>query len=557
MSNKPKFNPNLPFDVVSKPKFDPNQPFESISDVSQLESGLRGVAQGATLGFSDEIAGGLEALKDVALTDKQFSDLEQLYLKHRDESRKANKLAQEQNPISYGAGEVGGSLATAVVPGLNTAKLGTLGARVAANAGLGAVAGLGMSDADNAAELAKDSIKAAALSGGLTYGIEKASPYVKKGLDYVGDKASELGDDVAKKVGKGVFGVDEKATENYLAHSKDVNNAYSLGELADSVLNKTDETSTLNEMRKRASELSSKSWEALKKESSIPKNDILQAIEDGQNSLLINGNVIGKAQERAYNNLNDLSKQILHLPKDIDEPTLKQIIQNLDENINWNNPEMGPTNNVLKNLRTFIDTKLKTQNTNYKNAMEKVEDVTKSLQQVKSVFENRQNPENYDKFNKAVKNLINKDDMSAANLAVDKIEKHTGYDLRKDIVDAWTKAQFEKGDVNGSRKTLLGGMVGTAGGTVLGNPVLGGAVGSSVGYTADRYAGPIFKKLLDGKINAQEYSSLIAPKLGKFANPIMEAAKRGNQALASTHFILSQTNPEYRKKIREIEGNEK
>lgn len=539
--------------INSKPNSYDFSDFDA-SNVSKLESGVRGAAQGASLGFADEVTGLSEAAIDwINSNPESFMDN---YKKHRDESRVNYKSAQDANPYTYGTGEIGGSVATALVPGLNVAKGASLGARVAANAALGGVAGLGLSDANNAIDLTKDTATGAALAGGMSYGIDKALPVLKQGAQYLSGKASEFSDEAVKKAGKGIFGVDEKATENYLQNSKRVNNAHSMGELADAVLNKSDEGSALNELRKKTSELSTDSWNKLNKENGIPKLDILTAIDDTQNGLLVDGNVIGKSQERAYNTLKDLSKQIKNLPDDVNEGTLKRLIQTLDENINWNNPEMGPTNDAIKNIRTFIDQRLKTQNTGYKDAMSKVEDVTKATQQVKSVFENRLNPENYDKFNKQVKNLVNKDDMSAANLAVDKIKQHTGYDLKSDIVDSWTKAQFEKGDANGSRKTLLGGMIGTGIGTALGNPVLGGALGSSAGYTVDRYAGPIFKKLLDGKITAQEFNQNLAPRLGKFSQPLMQAIQKGNQSVAATMFILQQNHPEFRQKIKEIENED-
>lgn len=529
-------------------KIDSNKPSwrDSIQslpdDVSTAESILRGAAQGASLGFADEITGGIESL----LTDKSYEQA-------RDESRKNYKSAQDSNPISYGAGEIGGGLATALVPGLNTAKLGTLSARVAANASLGALAGLGTSDSQDVIDQVKDAATGAALAGGISLGVEKAAPFVKKGLGYLGEKASDLGDEAVKKIGKVGFGVDEKATENYLKNSIDVNRAYPLGELADSVLNKTDETSALNEMRKKVSDLSSKAWETLSEKRSLPRNDIANAIADAQQSLMIDGKLLGKNQKMAYNNLETLLQDLKQFGEQIPEPQLKSIIQNLDENVNWNNPDSGVLNDKLKQIRGFIDTRLKNQNNDYLNAMKRTEDTTKALQEVQSVFQNRQNPENYDKFNKQVKNLINKDDMSAANRAVNKIQEHTGYDLKKDIVDSWTKSQFEKGDVNGSRKTLMGGAIGTAAGSVIGNPLLGGAIGSSVGFAGDRYAGPIFKKLLDGKITAQEFSQTLAPRLGKFAAPLLQAAQRGNSSLAATHFILQQNNPEYRKAIQNLD----
>ncbi|MCL0160828.1 hypothetical protein, partial [Klebsiella pneumoniae] len=90
-----------------------------------------------------------------SLSPDQKKSFEDLYIQNRDESRKANKTDQEANPITYGASELGGGIATAFGPGLNAGKLTTLGGRVAANAGLGALAGAGMSEANNAEALVK------------------------------------------------------------------------------------------------------------------------------------------------------------------------------------------------------------------------------------------------------------------------------------------------------------------------------------------------------------------------------------------------------------------
>jgi hypothetical protein len=518
-------------------------------EVSELESGVRGVAQGASFGFSDEITAALEA----ALTDKSYEQA-------RDESRTNYQNAQKQNPYSYGAGELTGAVGTAFIPGMGLLNAGK-GAGLATKAGLGAIqgglSGLGLSNKDSVEGLAIDTATGAAIGGAMPVVIDKVVAPAVRGVGRAIKSGFNTVDDVLlPKAGKAIFGVDEKATQNYLANAADVNKAPTMGELADSILNKTDDSAAINEMKQKASNLSSKSWEALDSKKSIPKFDIVQGIEDLKDGLLVDGNVIGKSQERAFNDLSKLSEQIKLLPDDVSEPTLKRLVQTMDENINWNNPEMGPTNDALKSLRTFIDSRLKLQNPAYKATMQKTEDVTKAIQQVKSVFENRQNPESYDKFNKAVKNLVNRDELSSANQAVDKIQEHTGYNLRKDILDSWSKTQFEKGDVNGARKSVFGGVIGAAAGTALGNPFLGGAVGSSIGYTTDRYAGPIFKSILNGRINAVEGVNKIAPLIGKFSQPLMEAAKRGNQSLAATHFILQQTNPEYRKVMSKFDKGE-
>lgn len=556
-------------------------------NTSEVESAARGAAQGVSMGFSDEMSGALDAatkntflenlptpiktvlapavasglvadnIQQLISGEKTFDDIKNEYLKGRNESRTANAKAKEDNPYSYGTGQVGGSLATAFVPmagQMNLAKAGALGATQA----------LGDSEAEDIQGLATDTAMGAAIGAG-TYGLmdKVISPALKYGFNKASEFVPDAVDSATKTIGKAFFGVDEKATENYLANRSNVNNAYSMGDLADSVLNKTDETSALNEMRKRSSELSNQAWNKLDDKMGMSKNDIIESIngyiDDPKTGLTIDGVTVGQAQEQAVKKLQGLKNQISQLSgEQISQSNLKRIIQNLDDNINWNNPEQGPTNDAIKSLRGYVDQTIKSQNPAYKSAMAQVEDVTKAQAEVKSVFQNRLNPENYDKFNKAVKNLINKDERSAANQAVDKIQEHTGYDLKKDIVNSWTKSQFEKGDINGSRKTLLGAVIGGAAGSI-GGPVsgaVGSAVGSAAGYAADRFSGPIFKRLLDGKINSQEFLSKYSTNLGKYAPIISEASTRGPQALMATHFILSQRDPEYRSKIKSIEDEE-
>lgn len=105
-------------------------------EVGKVTSLLRGAAQGVTLGFADEIAG----IAESALSDKT-------YRQARDESRAAYREAQQANPITFGAGQLAGGVATAFVPGagaLNLARLGTgIGAHVARGALAGGIAGVG------------------------------------------------------------------------------------------------------------------------------------------------------------------------------------------------------------------------------------------------------------------------------------------------------------------------------------------------------------------------------------------------------------------------------
>lgn len=118
--------------------------WEDVPATSGLESALRGGAQGLSLGFADELAGVAGAVGG-ALTGEE-GDFADRYRQERDESRAAYRAAEEANPSLFRAGEIGGGVAGAFVPGLGVGR-GLAGA-VRTGAALGGAAGLGGSEAD-------------------------------------------------------------------------------------------------------------------------------------------------------------------------------------------------------------------------------------------------------------------------------------------------------------------------------------------------------------------------------------------------------------------------
>lgn len=158
------------------------------ASVSMLESGLRGAVQSGTLGFADEISGLVES----ALTDKTYEQA-------RDESRANFKTAQEANPMTYGAGQVAGGVATAFVPGLNVAKLGSAGARIAGNAGIGALSGVGASEATDLGTLTSDAA-VGGLIGGAASGIAESLSPVSK---FIAEKSKQRANELAVESLKG------------------------------------------------------------------------------------------------------------------------------------------------------------------------------------------------------------------------------------------------------------------------------------------------------------------------------------------------------------------
>lgn len=521
------------------------------SNVSNVESLARGTAQGVTMNLADEATGGIETIYNTLFGNEKFNDFVDNYQKHRDESRKKYKEAEEANPNSYLAGQVAGGIGSALVMPTSAP---TLVGRAAQAAGMGAVMGYGANE--NRDELLKDMALNASIGAVSVPVVEGASALAKKGLQKAGQFVDET---LTPKVGKALFGVDERATQNYLKNPDAVNKAPELGELADMVLSQADDGSVINQMKKKVSGLSSEGWDELSKSTNINKHDLLalgddfaQGVLKGKDGTFTRTSATGadkKALEAIYKELDNI--QVAY-GDNLSEEDLKSIIQSL-QNMSYGSDTF--TADKLKQLSGVFNESLKSGNNQYANVMAKTQDATKALDQVKSIFQNRQTPENYDKFTKAVKNLVNKDELSAANQAVEKIKKHTGYDLGEDITNAWSKSQFEKGDINGSRNTLFGTVLGGSAGSLLGpaGGVIGGAIGSAVGRGVDKYAGPIFKKMLDGRISAGEFSESLAPILGKFSQPLMSAIERGPAAISSTHFLLMSNNPEYRQMIKKMD----
>lgn len=560
-------------DFDSKSKYDFSD-FDDSEQISQLESALRGAGQGLSFGFSDEATGLIESL----LTDKSYEQA-------RDESRANYAAAQEANPITYGTGEVGGALATALIPGvgaLNAGKAASFAGRAGLAAAQGGLTGAGLSNEEDFSGLAKDAAFGAA-TGAAMQGIgEKViAPAMSKAGQFISNQASKItkGDDLTtfglKKIGNTIANVSDDVTDRYLKNPEAVNNSSGMGRLAEDLLQGSPSVnhgegsyltgmpdssgeSLLTQMYKKAGDLSSDAWDTLSPKSNVlSKNDVIQAIDDLQQGLSTNGVIVGQNQQRAFQTLEGLKNQLGKFGSDFDETLVKRVIQNLDENIDWNDPSKKLTNDSIKGVRTFLDQRLKDVNPNYRRAMESVEEVSKGLDVVQKTFQNRQDKQSFDKFIKAVKNLERKPEYSNVRKALDSIKQHTGFDLESAILDSQAKTEFLKDTTNGSRKTILGTVLGGVAGKTtgfVGGEDLGKAVGAVVGSASDKFAGRTVKALLDGKITADKAMPILAPKLGKFAKPLMEAAKRGNKAMAATHFLLMQRNPEYRKLINEEKG---
>lgn len=118
-----------------------------------ISSGLRGVKQGATFDFGDEIVGGVRGLGRWLSGD---GDLGDNYRAARDEERAADHAAQEAHPWAYGAGNVAGAVATGFIPGVGAARGASAAAALGRAALAGGVAGFGASESEGLGGQAAD-----------------------------------------------------------------------------------------------------------------------------------------------------------------------------------------------------------------------------------------------------------------------------------------------------------------------------------------------------------------------------------------------------------------
>lgn len=207
----------------------------AVARPGQVEAIGRGVAQGLSLGFADEIAAGTLASEEVFdETDALVRDAMRrregegftAYLRRlvsppeapertrftpryealRDEARRKDAEASAAHPWAYGGGQVAGSL----IPAILTGGQATVGGRIAAGAGQGAVTGVGASSADTLEGLAEDAAKGAAVGYFLTGGAESLGAGARALARGFTRRGAELADDAARAAEKEALeGVEE------------------------------------------------------------------------------------------------------------------------------------------------------------------------------------------------------------------------------------------------------------------------------------------------------------------------------------------------------------
>jgi len=136
--------------------------------------------------------------------------------------------------------------------------------------------------------------------------------------------------------------------------------------------------------------------------------------------------------------------------------------------------------------------------------------------------------------------------------ALGHLKNLTGEDLMKEMEKSQLRNVFESGKKGGFGLQAWGTGLGATAGRLF--PVPGGALaGGAVGGLAANAmeGGKIAATLIDKYLAVR--NSGVGGAIMKYGPLLADAAKRGGNALASTHFVLSTSDPEYQKLIEETE----
>lgn len=172
----------------------------------RLESFGRGAVQGATMGWADEIGGVLKS----ALNPDRLSNSYQI---ERDKIRANNKAAQQANPGTYFAGELGGGIASSFVPGLGIAKTAGIAKTIGQGALLGGVAGLGASESNDIKGMAIDTAGGAVVGGALGGVFGGAKKYLSRGSRAAAKELAPVAGEITEGAGKSASEAAKNAIE--------------------------------------------------------------------------------------------------------------------------------------------------------------------------------------------------------------------------------------------------------------------------------------------------------------------------------------------------------
>jgi hypothetical protein len=584
----------------------PNPPpsSDSIVDPEMLKAAAMGAYQGATMNFGDEIGGGLGTVHDYVA--KKMSgeggdfDWGNTYHKNRDEWRQADEDLGARHPLAHGLGAVGGALGTSFIPGLGLLNAGKgaglieMGVKGALQGGLA-----GAGDAKEFTDIPADAAHGAKWGAGIGTTLGVAGKVGGAVLDAV----------KPARVASVLLNVPEEAVQSYIKSPEAVNAARPRAEIVQDFVKRVQQlkdevisgsqasretlasegqTVSGNDLAdifdKHADEIAQRAegvmddpqtaaayhWLRNKAKQYRPRipggvsDDLAAAMEHARAS----GDPIGTDLEHiaAMGRRGDdigLAGQFMEsaqLPKgmsarealeaeadrQLSTNRVKDLVQSLQRRTQYETApgQFADVDDLIRQrVAGDVNATLKAQSPAY---AEQMKGVAKDASLLSDVGDLAKSPQGFDNLLKRTQRGNTPHLMDSLN----QFDQRTGGGMMSELQNSAVKDALDRGATNGSRNVNLHkGIAESIGEGIGGLPgkLIGKTVGVLGGATVDKYGPAIAKGTVDtaAKLQSMLNSSEGLQTLGQYAGPLMDAAKRGNQSLAVTHFLLSQKHPDY------------
>lgn len=182
--------------------------------------------------------------------------------------------------------------------------------------------------------------------------------------------------------------------------------------------------------------------------------------------------------------------------KNVSAPELKQIIMDLDDDIDWNTPKSNRSNKAIKQLRHEVDTMLKTKFPNYGERMVPLSDLIGTREDASRLLKVVRRQGEWEVPDMAVSRM---DRLFKGGYGkkksidiLSKFGEKSGLDIAGEMELSTFRKKFNAPSPQATRTTLTGALVGGW----LGGPK-GMASGAAVGKALDKYGGMAISKTVD------------------------------------------------------------
>lgn len=548
---------------------------------SATEASLRGLGQGVTFGFSDEGTAAMRAL----LAPGKFGET---YPKLREEERQKLAKAREAHPLAYTGSEMAGAIGTSFLPGgalLNVAKGAKLGVGLGKAGAAGALTGAGLSEKDpiasyqGAKDFAGDVATGAAWGAGTQGVLGGFGKVAGKAKDYVTgtvpDKLKKFAEERAVK-----------AAGAMTKEMRDLENTGRVHKVGRELLDRKIVTpgATVEVVKDRARDASDK----IGKEIGAALDTVDNFVKDAEDLISKDPRVAAMPpahQEALKQKIRDsyqFNNQTVanRIRTDIIAPNadnpllakemkkLEKLAQGFEENgavsLRKGNVYKGTQRKVTKfgsgtlpdAFKTEVYTLLKEE---LDNAVGRTEELHAAIKGLKA--------------GPKVGNLLGDGTAEAAQAMDDEAIAEAGTALKKYQTDKRAYGNVEQAEQIAKKRlgmersnnrisltdTIMAGAgfgAGAAGGGDTSDSALTGILLGALNKGKRTYGNPVAAVAADRLSESLRASpeAITRAFSGRWGQILDKAAREGNKALAVTHAVLMQRDPEYRKLMEEGEA---